>query len=156
MSLQATTMQAEGSVLIASPIGTVFEFVCDAGVTAEAITPLEDHIVSQGRLGLGWAGQVEVEIAARVVRCQYRCTEFEPPTRLVLEIEGDVPGKQMFTLAEELGHTRLNMSFGCVVPPGAPAYFREEPTRSRFAQTLVSQTLSNIQAALEVGLPPHP
>ena len=144
-------IQAEGGVLIARPIGTVFEFICDPGAATEDITPLEDRILSQGEPGLGRVSQVEVEIAARVVRYQYRCTEFEPPTRLVLEIQGDVTGKQVFTLTEEPGGTRLDLYFRCVLPPGAPSYFREEPTRTRFAETLVSQTLANIQAALEVG-----
>jgi carbon monoxide dehydrogenase subunit G len=151
MTDKSLELKAEGSILIARSIMTVFGFVCDPRRMTEDITPLEDHIQSQGEPGLGWVSQVEVEIAARVVRYQCRCTVFEPPTRLVLEMEGDVNGEQIFTLAEQPDGTRLNLYFKCAIPPRAPAYFHEEPARMHFAQTLVSQTLSNIQAALETG-----
>jgi uncharacterized protein YndB with AHSA1/START domain len=151
MTHRSLELKAEGSILIARPIMTVFEFVCDPRRMTEDITPLEERIQSQGEPGLGWVSQVEVEIAARVVRYQCRCTVFEPPTRLVLEMEGDVNGEQIFTLADQLDGTRLNLYFKCVIPPRAPAYFHDEPARMHFAQTLVSQTLSNIQTALETG-----
>jgi uncharacterized protein YndB with AHSA1/START domain len=151
MTEKSLELTAEGSILIARSIMSVFEFICDQRRMTENITPLEDRIQSQGEPSLGWVSQVEVEIAARVVRYQCRCTAFEPPTRLVLEMEGDVKGEQVFTLAEEPDGTRLTLYFKCVIPPRAPAYFHEELARRHFAQTLVSQTLSNIEAALERG-----
>jgi hypothetical protein len=69
---------------------------------------------------------------------------------LVAEMQGDVTGEQRFTLAEEAGGTRLNLDLQYIVPPNWPSYYRVEPTRTLFAETLVSQTLANIKAALEM------
>jgi hypothetical protein len=65
-------------------------------------------------------------------------------------MHGDVTGEQRFTLAEETGGTRLNVDLKYFVPPEWPSYYREAPTRDLFAETLVSQTLVNIKAELEM------
>jgi len=73
----------------------------------------------------------------------------EPPTRLVMEMQGGLSGEQSFTLSEEAGDARLDLVLKYLVPTSWPSYYREEPTRTRFAETLVAQTLANIRTALE-------
>ena len=149
MTFDAIEVRAGGSVLIAARIETVFKFISNPHTRLDAGSPLEVHIETQGESVLESRYQGELKIAGRVLRYDARTSVHEPPTRLVVEMEGDVSGEQVFNLAEEANATRLNLDLQYSVPPELPSYYREEPTRTRFAETLVSQTLANIQAALE-------
>lgn len=142
-------VRAAGSVLIAAPIEAVFKFISEPETWLDAISPLEAHIEAQGELGSKSVYQHELKVAGRVCRIQTRTSVYEPPTRLVMETEGDFPGEQVYNLAEEANATPLNLDLTYTVPSEWPAYYREEPTRTRFAETLVSQVLANIQAAME-------
>ncbi len=65
-------------------------------------------------------------------------------------MEGDAAGQQAFSLAQEAHATRLNLDLKSLVLPDWSAYQRDGPNRSRIAETLGSQTLASIQAALEM------
>ena len=151
MADEPIEVQAEDSVLITVPIEAAFKFVSDPETFVYAITPLEAHRDAQGELGLGSLSRCEIKIAGRVLLIETRIAVLEPPTRLVVEMHGGLSGEQSFSLIEEADHTRLNLVLKYVVPPSWPSYYREEPTRTRFAETLVAQTLANIRAALEEG-----
>ncbi|MCZ6529298.1 MAG: SRPBCC family protein [Chloroflexi bacterium] len=142
-------VRAGGSVLIAARIEAVFKFISNPDTRLDAASPLEVHIETQGESVLDSRYQGELKIAGRVLRYDARTSVHEPPTLLVVEMKGDVSGEQVFNLAEEANATRLNLNLQYSVPPELPSYYREEPTRTRFAETLVSQTLANIRAALE-------
>ena len=142
-------VRAGGSVLIAARIEAVFKFISNPETRLDAASPLEVHIETQGESVLDSRYQGELKIAGRVLRYDARTSVHEPPTLLVVEMKGDVSGEQVFKLAEEANATRLNLNLQYSVPPELPSYYREEPTRTRFAETLVSQTLANIRAALE-------
>ena len=142
-------VRAGGSVLIAARIEAVFKLISNPDTRLDAASPLEVHIEAQGESVLDSRYQGELKIAGRVLRYDARTSVHEPPTLLVVEMKGDVSGEQVFNLAEEANATRLNLNLQYSVPPELPAYYREEPTRTRFAETLVSQTLANIRAALE-------
>jgi carbon monoxide dehydrogenase subunit G len=150
MTLHPNEVRAAGSVLIAARIEAVFELISNPDTRLDAGSPLEVHIKTQRESVLDSRYQGELEIAGRVLRYDARTSVHEPPTRLVVEMEGDFSGEQVFSLAEEANATRLNYDLQYSVPPELPSYYREEPTRTRFAETLVSQTLANIQAALEM------
>ncbi len=150
MTLDPNEVRAAGSVLIAAPIEAVFKLISDPDIRLDAGSPLQVHIQTQGESVLDSHYEGELEIAGRVLRYEARTSVHEPPTRLVVEMEGDFSGEQVFNLAEEANATRLNYDLQYSVPPELPSYYREEPTRTRFAETLVSQTLANIQAALEM------
>ena len=150
MTFEPIEVQVEDSVLIAAPIEAVFKFISDPDTRVDAITPLEARRQAEGELGPGSPSQCELKIAGRVLRYETRSAVFEPPMRFVVEMQGDVTGEQSFTLAEEAGDTRLNLVLKYMVPPSWPSFYRKEPTRTRFAETLVSQTLANIKAALEM------
>ncbi len=149
MTLDPNEVRAAGSVLIAARIEAVFKLISNPDTRLDAGSPLEVHIKTQSESVLDSGYQGELEIAGRVLRYDARTSVHEPPTRLVVEMEGDFSGEQVFNLAEEANATRLNYDLQYSVPPELPSYYREEPTRTRFAETLVSQTLANIQAALE-------
>ncbi len=150
MTLDPNEVRAAGSVLIAARIEAVFKLISNPDTRLDAGSPLEVHIKTQSESVLDSVYQGELEIAGRVLRYDARTSVHEPPTRLVVEMEGDFSGEQVFNLAEEANATRLNYDLQYSVPPELPSYYREEPTRTRFAETLVSQTLANIQAALEM------
>ena len=143
-------VRAGGSVLIAARIEAVFKFISNPDTRLNGISPLEVHIETQGESVLESRYQGELKIAGRVLRYDARTSIQEPPTLLVVEMKGEVSGQQVFNLAEEANATRLNLDLQYSVPPEIPSYYREEPTRTRFAETLVSQTLANIQSALEI------
>jgi carbon monoxide dehydrogenase subunit G len=143
-------VSARGSVLIAVRIEEVFKFISNPNTRLNAISPLEVHIETQGDFPIDSRYEGELKIAGRVLRYSARTSIQEPPTLLVVEMEGAVAGEQIFNLAEEANATRLNLNLRYSVPPELPSYYREEPTRTRFADTVVSQTLGNIQAALEM------
>ncbi|MCH8338542.1 MAG: SRPBCC family protein [Chloroflexi bacterium] len=151
MIFDPINVHAGGGVLIDAPIETVFRFISEPETRSDAISPLEAHTEAQGELSSELLYRCEVIIAGRVVRHQARTSVYEPPTRLVMEMDGDIPGEQVYNLAQEANATRLNLDLRYSVPPDWPSYYREEPTRTGFAETLVSQTLANIQAALEMG-----
>ncbi len=142
-------VRAGGSVLIAARIEAVFKFISNPDTRLDAASPLEVHIETQGESVHDSRYKGELRIAGRVLRYDARTSVHEPPTLLVVEMKGDVSGEQVFNLAEEANATRLNLNLQYSVPPELPSYYREEPTRTRFAETLVSQTLANIRAALE-------
>ncbi len=142
-------VRAGGSVLIAARIEAVFKFISNPDTRLDAASPLEVHIETHGESVLDSRYQGELKIAGRVLRYDARTSVHEPPTLLVVEMKGDVSGEQVFNLAEEANAKRLNLNLQYSVPPELPSYYREEPTRTLFAETLVSQTLANIRAALE-------
>lgn len=143
---------AGASALIAAPIEAVFELISDPETRVDPVTPLDARRKTQSGLGKDSLGECELKIAGRVLHYEIRTTLFEPPTRLVVEMRGDVTGEQKYNLVEEAGGTKLSLELKYMVPPHWPSYYREEPTRDRFAETLVSQTLANIQTALESEL----
>ena len=143
-------VRAGGSVLIAARIEAVFKFISNPHTRLGAVSPLEVHIETQGESVPESRYQGELKIAGRVLRYDARTSIQEPPTLLVVEMKGEVSGEQVFNLAEEANATRLNLDLQYSVPPEIPSYYREEPTRTRFAETLVSQTLANIRSALEI------
>jgi carbon monoxide dehydrogenase subunit G len=150
MTLDPIEVHAGGSVLIAAPIEAVFKFISNPDTRLDAGSPLEVHIQTQGESVFESRYQGELKIAGRVLHYDARTSVHEPPTLLVVEMEGDFSGDQVFNLAEEANATRINLDLKYSVPPELPSYYREEPTRTRFAETLVSQTLANIQAVLEM------
>lgn len=150
MAFETIQVEAEGNVLIAALIEEVFKFISDPETRVDPVTPLDARRKVQVEPGRDSLGECELKIAGQVLQYKIRSKVFEPPTRLVAEMEGDVTGEQRFTLTEEEGGTRLNLDLKYSVPPNWPSYYRVEPTRTLFAETLVSQTLANIKAALEM------
>jgi carbon monoxide dehydrogenase subunit G len=150
MTFDPNEVRAEGSVLIAAQIESVFKFISNPDTRLDGGSPLDVHIETQGESALESRYQGELKIAGRVLHYDARTSVHEPPTLLVVEMDGDFSGEQVFNLAEEANATRLNLDLQYSVPPELPSYYREEPTRTRFAETLVSQTLANIQAAVEM------
>ena len=149
MAFKPIQVEARDGILIAAPIDVVFNFISDPETRVDAVTPLDARVKVTGELDRDSLGQCEIKIAGRVLHYEVRKKVFEPPTRLAVEMQGDLPGEQTFTLAEEAGGTRLNVDLKYIVPPDWPSYYRVEPTRTRFAETLLSQTLANTKAALE-------
>lgn len=143
-------VRAEGSVLIAARIEDVYKFISNPDTRLNGVSPLEIHIETQGESDLESPYQGELEIAGRVLHYDAHTSIHEPPKRLVVEMAGDFSGEQVFNLAEEANATRLNLNLQYTVPPELPSYYREEPSRTRFAETFVSQTLTNIRTALEM------
>ena len=150
MIFEPIEVRAGGSVIITAPIEAVFKLISDFDTRVNAISPLEAHAETQGETRLESRYQGELKIAGRVLRYDARTSVYEPPTRLCMEMDGDITGEQVYNLAQEANATRLNPDLQYTVAPEWPSYYREEPTRTRFAETLVSQTLANIQAALEM------
>jgi hypothetical protein len=150
MSVDPNEVRAVGSVLISAGIEEVFKFISNPETRLNGVSPLEINIEAQGESDLKSPYQGELEIAGRVLRYDAHASIHEPPTHLVVEMQGDFSGEQVFNLAEEANATRLNLNLQYSVPPELPSYYREEPSRTRFAETFVSQTLANIQAALEM------
>jgi hypothetical protein len=142
-------VSAAESSLIAAQIEDVFKFISDPETRVDPVTPLDARRKIKDDSGQDSLGECELKIAGRVLHYEILSTVFEPPTRLVAEMRGDVIGEQKYILAEETGGTRLNLELKFVVPLDWPSYYREEPTRGLFAETLVSQTLANIKSALE-------
>ncbi len=152
MTIDPIEVSAGESVLIAAPIEAIFKFISDPETRVDPVTPLDARRKTQSGLGKDSQGECELKMAGRVLHYEIRSTVFEPPTRLVAVMQGDVTGEQRYILAEEAGGTRLNLELKYFVPPDWPSYYREEPTRTLFAKTLVSQTLANIQSTLETEL----
>jgi hypothetical protein len=150
MEFEAIRVEKGGDVLIAAPIEVVFKFISDRETRVNAVTPLDARRKAAGEPGRDSPDECELKIAGRVLHYEIRSKVLEPPMRLVAEMQGDVTGEQRFTLAEEAGGTRLNLDLKYIVPSDWPSYYRVEPTRSLFVETLVSQTLANIKAALEM------
>ncbi len=150
MAFETIQVEVGGNVLIAALIDEVFKFISDPEIRVDPVTPLDVRRKVQVEPGRDSLGECELKIAGQILQYKIRSKVFEPPTRLVAEMEGDVTGEQRFTLAEEAGGTRLNLDLKYNVPPNWPSYYRVEPTRTLFAETLVSQTLANIKAALEM------
>jgi carbon monoxide dehydrogenase subunit G len=150
MAFEAIQVEAGGGVLIATPIEVVFKFISDPETRIDPVTPLDARRKTKSEPDRDSLGECELKIAGRELQYEIRSKVFEPPTRLVAEMQGDVTGEQRFALAEEAGGTRLNLDLKYFVPPDWPSYYRVEPTRTLFAETLVSQTLANIKAALEM------
>ena len=150
MVFEAIQVEAGSGVLIAAPIEVVFKFISHPETRVDAVTPLDARRKAEGEPGQDSLGECELKIAGRVLHYEIRSKVFEPPTRFVAEMQGDVTGDQRFTLTKEAGGTRLNLDLKYIVPPSWPSYYRMEPTRTLFAETLVSQTLANIKAALEM------
>lgn len=150
MEFEAIQVMAGGDIFIAAPIEMVFKFISDPETRVDPVTPLDARRKVEGELDQDSLGECELKIAGRVLQYEIRSKVFEPPTLLVAEMQGDVTGEQTYTLAEESDGTRLNIDLKFSVPPDWPSYYRVEPTRTLFAETLVSQTLANIKAALEM------
>jgi carbon monoxide dehydrogenase subunit G len=150
MKFEAIKVEAGGEILIAAPIDEVFKIISDPETRIDPVTPLDARRKIQAEPDQDSLGECELKIAGRVLQYEIRSKVFEPPTRLIAEMHGDVTGEQRFTLAEETGGTRLNVDLKYFVPPEWPSYYREAPTRDLFAETLVSQTLVNIKAELEM------
>jgi carbon monoxide dehydrogenase subunit G len=150
MNSESNEVRAEGSVLIDARIEEVFKFISNPETRLNNATPLEIQVKPQGDSTVEARYKGELEIAGRVLRYDAHTSIHDPPTRLVVEMEGDFSGEQVFKLAEESNTTCLNLNLKYSVPPELPAYYHEEPSRTRFAETFVSQTLTNIQAALQV------
>jgi hypothetical protein len=150
MAFEAIEVEAGDGILIAASIDAVFKFISDPETRIDPVTPLDARRKVEGELGEDSLGECELKIAGRVLQYEIRSKVFEPPTRLVAEMQGDVTGEQRYHLAEEPDGTRLNIDLIYFVPPDWPSYYRVEPTRTLFAETLVSQTLANIKAALEI------
>ena len=150
MAFEVIQVEAGGDVLIAAPIEVVFKFISDPETRVDPVTPLDARRKAKVEPDQDSLGECELKIAGRVFHYEIRIKVFEPPTRLVAEMQGDVIGEQRFTLDEEADGTRLNLDLKYTVPPSWPSYYRVEPTRTLFAETLVSQTLVNIKAALEM------
>ncbi len=149
MTFDPNEVRAGGSVLIAASIEVVFNFISNPEARLSAGSPLEVHIDTRAESVPESRYSGELEIAGRILHYEARTSIQEPPTRLVVEMGGDFSGEQVFNLAEESNFTRLNYDLQYSVPPELPSYYHEEPTRTRFAETLVSQTLASIQSALE-------
>lgn len=149
MAIESIQVEVGGNELIAAPIDAVFKFISDPETRVDPITPLDARRKAEGEFGRDSLGECELRIAGRVLHYEIRTKVSEPPTRLIAEMQGDVTGEQRFTLAKEAGGTRLNLDLKYIVPPYWPSYYRVEPTRQLFAETLVSQTLANIKASLE-------
>lgn len=149
MAFDSIEVRATESVLIDAPIEAVFRFIADPETRVNAVSPLDAHAETRGKQGSESFKLCVLKIAGRVFRYELRTTVHEPPTLLVMEMKGDVSGEQVFNLGGEANAVRLNLDLKYLVPPDWPSYYREEPTSTRFAETLVSQTLANIQSALE-------
>ena len=150
MTINPDEVRAEGSVLIAARIEEVYKFISNPETRLNGATPLEVDIEPQGDSISDSRYQGELKLAGRVLRYDAHTSVYDPPTCLVVQMEGAFLGQQVFNLTEEANATLLNMNLQYSVPPELPSYYREEPSRTRFAETFVSQTLSNIQAALEM------
>jgi carbon monoxide dehydrogenase subunit G len=150
MAFEDIQVEAGGEVLISAPISVVFKFISDPETRVDPVTPLDARRMTKDDPSQDSLGECELKIAGRILHYEIISKVFEPPTRLVAEMQGDVTGEQRFTLAEEAGSTRLQLDLEYVVPPDWPSYYRDEPTRTLFAETLVAQTLANIKAALEM------
>ena len=150
MVFESMQVEAGEGVLIDAPIEMVFKFISHPETRVNAVTPLDARRKAEGETGRDSLGECELKIAGRVLHYEIRSKVIEPPSRFVAEMQGDVTGEQRFTLAEEAGGTRLNLDLKYTVPSDWPSYYRVEPTRTLFVETLVSQTLANIKAALEM------
>ncbi|MFQ5593634.1 MAG: SRPBCC family protein [Anaerolineae bacterium] len=143
-------LHAEGSTLINQPAGDVFEFLCNPHVDPAELTPFEDRVTERSETpGVGAVLRTTVELAARKLDCLARCVEFEPPHKLAMRLEGDLEGTQTWRLSPEGEGTVVQLDIRIVAPEWLPAYLRNERTASRWAQTLVDQTLANVKTALD-------
>ena len=145
-----TRFQAEDSTLVHRAPDEVFRFLCDPDLDPAQLTPMEDRVEEwQGLKGVGSLCRTTVSLAARDLDCVSRCVEFEPPERVVLQLEGDIKGKQTWHVTPENGDTRLHLALDLEAPQWTPEYLRDEQVAQNWGQMLVDQTLENVKEALE-------
>ena len=153
MDARTIEFTGRGSILIAAPIEAVFDFISDPGTRWDFITPLESRRPPNSIPG---SDRYEFDIAGRILHYEMHIAALDRPRRLVMDVRGDVRGTQVFSLSESNGLTELALELTYEVEPHWPSYFHEEPTASRFPQTLVAQTLEEIRTELEVVLALEP
>ena len=150
MDTEALQITSKGSVLIDAPLEAVFDFISDPETRWDFVTPLEAHRLFDAVSGELLPGRYELEIAGRTLSYETHITVLDRPNRIIRDARGDVTSTQLFSLSERDGFTELTLALTYEVEPLWPTYFREEPTASRFSQTLVAQMLDEMRTELEV------
>lgn len=140
--------QAEDRVRVDHPPEAVFDVLCTPARHAD-LSPLELRIVKGDRLkGVGDTYKGTGEFVARKVECSMRCTAFEPPHLLAIELMGEMSGNERWQLEPAQVGTEVRLSVDYVPPDWLPVYLRDKATAQNWANTLVSQTLSNLERLL--------
>jgi carbon monoxide dehydrogenase subunit G len=143
-------LYAERDTYIERPPQEVFAFLCDPNVDQAEITPFEDRVTEQStEPGVGAICRTTVELAARDLDCISRCIEFDPPRRLVMQLEGDLTGRQAWELEPQDNGTRAHLTVDIVAPTWLPQYLRDDRTAANWTTMLADQTLQNVKSALE-------
>lgn len=143
-------LYAERDAYIQRTPQDVFAFLCNPDVDQAEITPFEDRVTEQSREpGVGAICRTTVELAARDLDLISRCVEFDPPRRLVMQLEGDLTGRQAWELEPEDGGTRAHLTIDIGAPDWLPQYLRDDRTAANWTTTLADQTLDNVKSALE-------
>jgi uncharacterized membrane protein len=140
----------QGSILIEAPIEAVYDLISDPETRWDLITPLEVHRQDDADLQAFSSNRYEMEIAGRTLRYESNITDRDRPGLVIRETRGDVNGTQTFRLDRRDEFTELTLTLTYAIQPEWPAYFREQPTAGRFAQTLVSQILEEIRILVEI------
>ncbi|MFQ5945778.1 MAG: SRPBCC family protein [Anaerolineae bacterium] len=139
---------AKDQVRVAHSPEAVFDVICVPAKHAE-LSPLELRIVKGDRLkGVGDTYKGIGEFAARKVECSMRCTVFERPHLLAMEVVGEMEGKEEWQLKQTDVGTEIRLSVDYAAPEWLPVYLRDKTTAQNWANTMVAQTLGNLDKML--------
>ena len=141
-------LEAEHRVQVGYPAEAVFDLLCIPTKHAK-LSPLELRIVKGERFNrVGDTYKGIGEFAARKVECSMRCTAFDRPHLLTMELIGEMSGKEEWQLKPADVGTEVRLSVGYAAPEWLPVYLRDETTAQNWINTMVSQTLGNLDKIL--------
>ncbi len=140
--------EVEDRVQVGHPQEVVFDLLCMPKKHAE-LSPLELRIVKgEPFRGVGDTYRGTGEFAARKIDCSMRCTAFERPHLLAMELTGEMQGKEEWRLEPVGEGTEVLLSVDYEAPAWLPVYLRDETTAQNWVNTMVAQTLGNLDKIL--------
>jgi len=91
-----------------APIGAVFGAVADASTYPEWWKPVYRNVVTRGPLGVGQTSDHYFKgKLPYTLRLRAEMTEYEPPNRFAVAVDGDLRGSGVWTFAERDGSTHV-------------------------------------------------
>lgn len=140
--------EAEHRVQVGHSAEAVFDLLCVPAKHAE-LSPLELRIAKGEPIkGVGDTYKGIGEFVARKVDCSMRCTSFDRPHLLAMELMGEMSGREEWQLKPADVGTEIRLSVGYAAPEWLPVYLRDETTAQNWVNTMVAQTLGNLEKIL--------
>jgi uncharacterized protein YndB with AHSA1/START domain len=91
-----------------APRDAVFQAVADASTYPQWWKPVYRSVVTRGELGVGQTSDHYFKgKLPYTLRLHARLTEYEPPTRFAVEVDGDLRGSGVWTFTERDGQTHV-------------------------------------------------